>query len=374
MTRLRNYFLTGLIVCAPLAITAYIAWSFIGWVDSWVKPLIPARYSPDNYLPFSVPGFGLLVALVLITLLGFLTANFVGRAIVSFGEHLLDRMPLVRSIYSGAEADLRDGAVATRPTSFQQGRRWSNIRARACGRSSSSPASKEARSTPALDRASDPTVAVFMPITPNADDRLPDVSCRSRDVIDARHDGRGRGQADRSRPGWWRRNTSARSARAAQGGRAAVAATTAPTAADGSAALSPPAAAAPPRRGRTDRAAAAAPRRARDCRSGSRDSDQPRVVAGDLQQVGVRPRARDAEARHAGLARAEQLAFAAQPQILLGDAEAVLGLAHDRQPRASRSRRAAPCRAAGRSTACRRARRGRAAGAAAPGRSARHAR
>ena len=60
MTRLRNYFLTGFIVTAPLAITAYLAWSFIGWVDSWVKPYIPARYSPDTYLPFAVPGFGLI--------------------------------------------------------------------------------------------------------------------------------------------------------------------------------------------------------------------------------------------------------------------------------------------------------------------------
>jgi hypothetical protein len=68
MTRLRNYFLTGIfIVCAPLAITAYLAWSFIGWVDSWVKPYIPARYNPDTYLPFAVPGVGLIVALFLIT-------------------------------------------------------------------------------------------------------------------------------------------------------------------------------------------------------------------------------------------------------------------------------------------------------------------
>ncbi|TGW02052.1 DUF502 domain-containing protein, partial [Mesorhizobium sp. M2D.F.Ca.ET.145.01.1.1] len=95
MTRLRNYFLTGFVVCAPLAITAYIAWSFIGWVDSWVKPYIPARYSPDTYLPFPVPGFGLIVALILITLIGFLAANIVGRAIVGFGERLLGRMPLV---------------------------------------------------------------------------------------------------------------------------------------------------------------------------------------------------------------------------------------------------------------------------------------
>lgn len=101
MARIRNYFLTGFVVTAPLAITAYIAWSFIGWVDGWVKPYLPDRYNPDNYLPFAIPGFGLIVALVLITLIGFLTANFIGRSIVRFGETLLDRMPLVRSIYRG---------------------------------------------------------------------------------------------------------------------------------------------------------------------------------------------------------------------------------------------------------------------------------
>ncbi|MBZ0162464.1 MAG: DUF502 domain-containing protein [Notoacmeibacter sp.] len=101
MTRLRNYFLTGFVVAAPLAITAYIAWSFIGWVDGWVKPYIPAHYNPDNYLPFSVPGFGLIVAIVLITLIGFLTANFIGRAIVNYGEGLLENMPFVRNIYRG---------------------------------------------------------------------------------------------------------------------------------------------------------------------------------------------------------------------------------------------------------------------------------
>ena len=111
MTRLRNYFLTGFIVCAPLAITAYIAWSFIGWVDSWVKPYIPGKYNPDTYLPFPVPGFGLIVALFLITMIGFLTANFIGRAIVSYGEYLLSRMPFVRSIYSALKQIFADGAV-----------------------------------------------------------------------------------------------------------------------------------------------------------------------------------------------------------------------------------------------------------------------
>ena len=99
MTRLRNYFLTGLIICAPLAITAYLVKSMIGWVDGWVKPFLPDVYNPDTYLPFAIPGFGLIVAVFMITMIGFLAANFVGRSIVRYGEHLLDRMPLVRGVY-----------------------------------------------------------------------------------------------------------------------------------------------------------------------------------------------------------------------------------------------------------------------------------
>ncbi|MGH0347581.1 DUF502 domain-containing protein [Sinorhizobium meliloti] len=97
--RLRNYFLTGLIICAPLAITVWLVRSFIEWADGWVKPYLPSFYNPDNYLPIAIPGFGLLVAVVVITLVGFLTANLVGRSIINFGESLLNRTPLVRSIY-----------------------------------------------------------------------------------------------------------------------------------------------------------------------------------------------------------------------------------------------------------------------------------
>lgn len=99
--RLRNYFFTGLIVAAPLSITIYITWSLIGWVDDWVKPLIPSSYNPDTYLPFTVPGFGLIVAILALTLLGAATANLFGRTIVRYSELMLDRTPLVRSIYRG---------------------------------------------------------------------------------------------------------------------------------------------------------------------------------------------------------------------------------------------------------------------------------
>ena len=117
--RLRNYFLTGLIIVAPLAITAYLTWTFIGWVDGWVKPYIPQIYNPDNYLPFAVPGFGLLTALFLITMIGFMTANLVGRSVVSFGESLLDRMPLVRSLYKGLK-QIFQTVLAEQSSSFKQ--------------------------------------------------------------------------------------------------------------------------------------------------------------------------------------------------------------------------------------------------------------
>ena len=98
-TRLQRYFLTGFIVTAPLAITAYLAWSFIRWVDRLVTPYIPRAYNPGNYLPFEVPGFGLVAAVVVITLIGFLAANFVGRTIVGIGENVLDRTPFIRTVY-----------------------------------------------------------------------------------------------------------------------------------------------------------------------------------------------------------------------------------------------------------------------------------
>ncbi|MEZ2127539.1 MULTISPECIES: DUF502 domain-containing protein [unclassified Sinorhizobium] len=98
-TRLRNNFLAGLIICAPLAITIWLTWTFIHWADSWVRPYIPARYNPESYLNFAIPGFGLLIAIVLITIVGLLGKNLIGQSIVRFGESIVQRMPLVRTIY-----------------------------------------------------------------------------------------------------------------------------------------------------------------------------------------------------------------------------------------------------------------------------------
>jgi uncharacterized membrane protein len=71
--RLRSWFFTGLIVFGPIAVTAYIAWWVIDTIDNWVRPWLPSILSPDIYLPFHVPGLGVLIAIVGLTLLGFLT-------------------------------------------------------------------------------------------------------------------------------------------------------------------------------------------------------------------------------------------------------------------------------------------------------------
>lgn len=98
-SRIRNYFLTGLIVAGPVTVTLWLVWSFVTWVDNWVRPFIPNAYLPETYLPVKIPGFGLVIAFLALTLLGFLTANLVGRTLVEFGENMLSRMPIVRPIY-----------------------------------------------------------------------------------------------------------------------------------------------------------------------------------------------------------------------------------------------------------------------------------
>jgi uncharacterized membrane protein len=97
--RIRNYFLTGLVVAGPVLITAWLTWSFINWVDNLVRPFIPPMYRPETYLPWPIPGTGLVIAFIALTLLGFLTANLVGRTMVGWGESLLSRMPIVRPVY-----------------------------------------------------------------------------------------------------------------------------------------------------------------------------------------------------------------------------------------------------------------------------------
>jgi uncharacterized membrane protein len=101
--RLRNYFFAGVLVTAPIAITLWIGWGLVSWIDDQVIPFIPARWNPETYLPFSVPGLGVLVAIFTLIAIGFLTAGLVGRNLVGLGERLLDRMPVIRGVYAAVK-------------------------------------------------------------------------------------------------------------------------------------------------------------------------------------------------------------------------------------------------------------------------------
>ena len=161
--RLRNYFLTGLILVGPAYITISLTWWFINWVDDLVRPFIPVAYQPATYLPVQIPGTGLIIVLVALTLLGFLTANFIGRKFVEVGENIVNRMPVVRPIYKSLkqifETFFAKGGSSFRRVGlveFPSPGMWSLVFL-------SSPASADiAARLPDTEH-----VAAFMPCTPN---------------------------------------------------------------------------------------------------------------------------------------------------------------------------------------------------------------
>ncbi|MEM8951423.1 MAG: DUF502 domain-containing protein [Pseudomonadota bacterium] len=99
ISRLRNYFLTGIIVTAPIAITIFLVWQFITFLDDYVGRFFPIPASVEQYLPFGLPGIGLIFMLAFLTFIGFIAAGFAGRTMVRMGERLLSRMPVIRSVY-----------------------------------------------------------------------------------------------------------------------------------------------------------------------------------------------------------------------------------------------------------------------------------
>jgi len=118
--RLRNYFLTGLVVVGPITITVYIVWWFIQIVDAWVKPFVPAVYDPDTYLPFHLPGIGLIIAVVMLIVIGALAANLFGRTLISFGEMFVGRMPIVRNVHRALK-QIFESVISASESGFMNG-------------------------------------------------------------------------------------------------------------------------------------------------------------------------------------------------------------------------------------------------------------
>ena len=117
--RMRAYFLAGILVIAPIFITFYVAWLFIGFVDSKITPLIPIKYNPETYLPFALPGLGLFILILFLMLIGALTAGFMGRMWMRFSEQMLARMPVIRNIYSALKQIL-ETVLADQSAAFRE--------------------------------------------------------------------------------------------------------------------------------------------------------------------------------------------------------------------------------------------------------------
>jgi len=129
IARLRGNFLAGLIIVAPIGLTFWLIYTVVGWVDGWVWPFVPNRWHPDELInrwfgtdgappiAVNVRGVGVFVFLIFTVITGWLGKGFIGRAVIRFGERLVDRTPVVRSIYSGVK-QIAETVFSQRDTSF----------------------------------------------------------------------------------------------------------------------------------------------------------------------------------------------------------------------------------------------------------------
>jgi uncharacterized membrane protein len=124
---LRASFLTGLVVVLPVGLTIYFVWTLIGWIDGWILPLIPSAYQPEALVEryigpnanFPVRGVGVLVFLVFTIMIGWLAKGLFGRSIIHWGEDMVDRMPIIRSVY-GAIKQVAETFFSKKEQSFDQ--------------------------------------------------------------------------------------------------------------------------------------------------------------------------------------------------------------------------------------------------------------
>ena len=124
---LRNSFLTGVVVIAPVGLTVWLIWSVIGWIDGFVLPFVPGSYQPENVLKsvfgadteLQLRGIGVVFFLVFTTFIGWLAKGLLGRSLIRTGESVVNRMPVVRSIYSGVK-QLAETVFAQADRSFEK--------------------------------------------------------------------------------------------------------------------------------------------------------------------------------------------------------------------------------------------------------------
>ncbi|SEP59439.1 DUF502 domain-containing protein [Thalassovita taeanensis] len=117
--RLRSSFLTGLVVIMPVGLTIWLVWALAGWVDGVVLPLVPETFQPEKYIGINLRGVGIIFFLFFTILMGWIAKGLLGRSLIRWAESLVDRMPVVRSIYSGAK-QIAETVFAQSERSFEK--------------------------------------------------------------------------------------------------------------------------------------------------------------------------------------------------------------------------------------------------------------
>ncbi|MEM8791165.1 MAG: DUF502 domain-containing protein [Pseudomonadota bacterium] len=116
---MRANFLTGLVVVAPVGLTIYLTWAIITFIDDQIVPLVPSIYNPSTYLDVDIPGFGVIVFLIFTAFIGTLARRVFGRQLIRFGENLIDRTPVIRSIYNAIK-QIAETVFSSSKASFKQ--------------------------------------------------------------------------------------------------------------------------------------------------------------------------------------------------------------------------------------------------------------
>jgi uncharacterized membrane protein len=116
---IRASFLTGLVIVAPAVLTIWLIQTVIEFVDGKVLPLVPSRVFPDWLTGISVPGLGLIIFLAFTLIVGWLAKGLIGRSLIAWGEEIVSRMPVVRSIYNGLK-QIAETVFAQSSTTFNR--------------------------------------------------------------------------------------------------------------------------------------------------------------------------------------------------------------------------------------------------------------
>lgn len=116
---IRASFLTGIVVIAPVGLTIWLLWTLIGWVDSFVIPFIPYNFRPEQYIGINLRGVGVIIFLLFTIIVGWVAKGLIGKSLIRFAESLVDRMPVVRSIYGGVK-QIAETVFAQSERSFEK--------------------------------------------------------------------------------------------------------------------------------------------------------------------------------------------------------------------------------------------------------------